>query len=46
MAALRDAGAEPEVFLAEYGQDQYEITLAPTDALAAAATELDCRFVC
>jgi glutamine synthetase len=36
MAALRDAGAEPEVFIAEYGQDQYEITLAPTDALAAA----------
>lgn len=36
MAALRDAGAEPEVFIAEYGQDQFEITLAPADALAAA----------
>jgi glutamine synthetase len=36
MAALRDAGVEPEVFIPEYGKDQFEITLAPADALAAA----------
>lgn len=36
MAALRDAGVEPEVFIPEYGKDQFEVTLAPTDALAAA----------
>ncbi|MCB1377988.1 MAG: glutamine synthetase [Alphaproteobacteria bacterium] len=36
MAALRDAGAEPEVFIAEYGKDQFEITLAPADGLVAA----------
>lgn len=36
MAALRAAGVEPEVFIAEYGKDQFEITMAPCDALAAA----------
>ena len=36
MAALTEAGLEPEVFIAEYGPDQYEVPLAPTDALAAA----------
>ncbi|WP_421693739.1 glutamine synthetase [Aestuariivirga sp.] len=36
MAALRSAGVEPEVFIAEYGKDQFEITLAPAAALAAA----------
>lgn len=36
MAALRDAGVAPEVFIPEYGKDQFEITLAPADALAAA----------
>ena len=36
MAALRDAGAAPEVFIPEYGKDQFEITLAPSAALAAA----------
>lgn len=36
MAALRDAGVAPEVFIPEYGKDQFEITLAPAEALAAA----------
>jgi glutamine synthetase len=36
MGALRDAGVAPEVFIPEYGKDQFEITLAPADALASA----------
>lgn len=36
MASLREAGVEPEVFIPEYGKDQFEITLAPARALAAA----------
>lgn len=35
-AALHEAGVDPEVIIAEYGQDQYEITTGPTDAQAAA----------
>ena len=34
--ALRAAGLTPETFLAEYGQCQFEVTVAPADALAAA----------
>jgi glutamine synthetase len=36
MAALRVAGLEPEVFIAEYGKDQYEVSLAPSDGVTAA----------
>ncbi|MGN6535896.1 MAG: glutamine synthetase [Mesorhizobium sp.] len=36
MAALEDAGVAPEVILAEYGRDQFEVTHAPCDALTAA----------
>jgi glutamine synthetase len=36
MAALRQAGLEPEVFLPEYGPGQFEIPCAPADGLAAA----------
>ena len=36
MAMLREAGLEPEVFIAEYGRDQYEVTMAPCGGLAAA----------
>lgn len=36
MAACRDAGLSPEVFIAEYGRDQFEITLAPADGVTAA----------
>ena len=36
MAALRQAGVEPEVFIAEYGKDQFEVTMAPSDGVVAA----------
>lgn len=36
VATLHAAGLEPETWLPEYGQDQYEITLAQSDALRAA----------
>jgi glutamine synthetase len=35
-AALAEAGVEPEMLIPEYGPDQFEITVAPTDGLAAA----------
>jgi glutamine synthetase len=36
MAALRIAGVEPDVFIAEYGRDQFEVTMAPSTGLVAA----------
>lgn len=36
MQALEQAGAEPEMFLPEYGKDQFEITCRPAPVLAAA----------
>jgi glutamine synthetase len=36
MAALAQAGTEPEVFLSEYGRDQFEVTGAPASGLVAA----------
>ncbi|MFT3988102.1 glutamine synthetase [Aestuariivirga sp.] len=36
IASLREAGLDPEVFIAEYGKEQFEITMAPCPALAAA----------
>ena len=36
MAALRAAGAEPDSFLPEYGDRQFEVTVAPAAALVAA----------
>ncbi|MCZ6524293.1 MAG: glutamine synthetase family protein [Alphaproteobacteria bacterium] len=36
MAALREAGAEPEMFLPEYGNAQYEVVCRPARGLAAA----------
>ena len=36
VAALEEAGVEPEMVLAEYGADQFEVTHAPTDPLTAA----------
>ena len=36
MAALEEAGVSPEVIIAEFGDDQFEVTHAPADALAAA----------
>jgi glutamine synthetase len=36
MAALEEAGVSPEVVIAEFGNDQFEVTHEPTNALAAA----------
>jgi glutamine synthetase len=36
MAALREAGIEPEMVLAEYGRDQFELVCGPSDAVTAA----------
>ncbi len=36
MAALTEAGVDPDVVIAEYGADQFEITHAPCDGLTAA----------
>jgi glutamine synthetase len=36
MAALEEAGVEPEVVIAEYGQDQFEVTCAASESLKAA----------
>lgn len=36
MGVLHRAGLEPETWLPEYGRHQYEITVAPTDPVAAA----------
>ncbi|MFA6153137.1 glutamine synthetase [Mesorhizobium sp.] len=36
MAALTEAGVAPEVVIAEYGEDQFEVTHEPADALTAA----------
>lgn len=36
MAALEEAGVAPEVVIAEFGNEQFEVTHEPTDALAAA----------
>jgi glutamine synthetase len=36
MAALREAGVEPEMFLPEYGERQFEIPVAPAPGVSAA----------
>lgn len=36
MAALEDASVDPEVVIAEFGENQFEVTCAPTAAIAAA----------
>ncbi len=36
IAALEQAGVEPEILVAEYGKDQFEITTTPSGGLAAA----------
>ena len=36
MAALRAAGVEPELFLPEYGEHQFEVPVAPAEGVAAA----------
>jgi glutamine synthetase len=44
-AALRRAGAEPEMILPEYGANQFEVTCAPKAALAAADRAVILRAV-
>lgn len=43
MAALEDGGLEPEMWLPEYGRDQWEVTLKPAAAVAAADRALYLR---
>lgn len=45
MAALGDAGLDPEMWLPEYGRNQWEVTLKPADALAAADRALYLREI-
>lgn len=45
MTALEEAGAEPEMFLPEYGKDQFEITCRPAPALIAADRAATIRAV-
>lgn len=45
MQALDEAGVEPEVVIAEFGRDQFEITYAPANALAAADRAVAIREV-
>jgi glutamine synthetase len=45
MAALAEAGVLPEVFIPEYGRNQFEITHAPAPALAAADRSVAMREI-
>ncbi len=45
MEALFAAGLAPENFIAEYGRDQYEVTIAPTDGLTAADRAMALREI-
>ncbi|MCO6055751.1 glutamine synthetase family protein [Pseudomonas sp. MOB-449] len=43
MSALEQVGAEPEMFLPEYGRHQYEVTCRPTQGVAAADRAVNVR---
>ena len=45
MAALAQAGVEPEVVIAEFGEDQFEVTCAPAETVAAADRAIVIREV-
>ncbi len=45
MAALAEAGIEPEMILAEYGADQFEVTCRPAPALVAADRAVASRAI-
>lgn len=45
VAALRQAGCEPECFLPEYGRDQFEIVCGPAGALEAADRAVTIREI-
>lgn len=44
-AALEEAGVEPEILIAEFGRDQFEVTHLPTDPLAAADRAIAIREI-
>ncbi|MBP0495931.1 glutamine synthetase family protein [Roseomonas indoligenes] len=45
MGLLKAAGLEPEMFLPEYGTDQFEVTCRPAGALAAADRAVALRMI-
>ncbi|WP_159992786.1 glutamine synthetase family protein [Roseomonas sp. 18066] len=45
LALMEQAGLEPEMFLPEYGQDQFEVTLRPADPLTAADRAVALRLL-
>ncbi|MCJ1883960.1 glutamine synthetase family protein [Pseudomonas sp. LA21] len=45
MSALEQVGAEPEMFLPEYGRNQYEVTCRPTQGVAAADRAVNVREI-
>ncbi|KAF1053558.1 MAG: Glutamine synthetase [Stenotrophomonas maltophilia] len=45
LAALEQVGAEPEMFLPEYGRHQYEVTCRPTQGVAAADRAVNVREI-
>ena len=45
MAALEEAGVEPEGVLAEFGTDQFEVTCAPADPVTAADRAIAIREI-
>ena len=45
VAALREAGADPETFLPEYGRDQFEMVCGPSAAVAAADRAVTIREI-
>ncbi|WP_435606958.1 glutamine synthetase [Pseudomonas knackmussii] len=45
LSALEQAGADPEMFLPEYGRLQYEVTCRPTQGVAAADRAVNVREV-
>lgn len=45
MSLLKEAGIEPEMFLPEYGTDQFEVTCRPATALIAADRAVALRLI-
>lgn len=45
IAALEEAGVEPDVVLAEFGTDQFEVTCAPADPVTAADRAIAIREI-
>jgi glutamine synthetase len=45
LALMDEAGLEPEMFLPEYGTDQFEVTMRPADPLAAADRSVALRLL-